>query len=98
MVSDGGIGMLSIDTGGQIPCFSVKAVCTELLCFSLILHLEYYCDIRFRCIWRLALTIKWFSCIAIIVLSSAKSATRVFCVMSWSEAHMLNRKGDKIPS
>jgi len=45
-VLDGGIGMLSIDTGGQIPCFSVKVVCTDLLWFSFILHLEYHCQIK----------------------------------------------------
>lgn len=35
--------------------------------------------------------------ISIIALSSAKSATRVSCVMGWSEAYMLNRRRDRIP-
>jgi len=95
-VSDDGICMLSTDTGGQIPCFSVKVVCTDLLWFSFIRHLEYHCEIRSKCIWRLAEAIKWFSCIAIIALSSAKPVTRVSCVMGWSEAYMLNRRGNRI--
>jgi hypothetical protein len=45
-VSDDGIGMLYTDTGGQIPCFSVKVVCADLLWFSFIRHLEYHCEIR----------------------------------------------------
>jgi len=93
-----GIGMSVKEISGQGVRQSVKVVWSDFDLLTLTRYLSYQFDIKLRWCWRFREAEIGSSCIAIIALSSANSATIVFKEVSWSAAYILYKIGESMPS
>lgn len=93
-VSEFGISLLFICTGGGCLWRRAKVVCIDLFSLIFTRQWEYQCDRSLRWLWRVDETMSGSVWVTYITLSSAYSAIWVFGLVGWSAEYRLKRVGD----